>query len=97
VKFIDAALVTAGAVGDSVYGQTFYFIPSERILDLRHLDLRTAKIEEQSGRYAVSISTNPAGNQLLGAWTSANLEKRLGVILDGRLVDAPVIKRRLQT
>jgi preprotein translocase subunit SecD len=87
--------ITAGAVGDSLYGQTLYFIPSERILDLRHLDLRTAKIEEQSGRYVVSIRTNPEGDQLVGAWTSANLEKRLGVFLDGRLVEAPVIKSRI--
>ena len=83
----------------TAYGQTLYFRPSERILDLRHLDLRTAKVEEPmpGGTYVVSIETTPRGTQLLGGWTSANLGKQLGVFLDNRLISVPVIKSPITT
>ena len=83
-----------GAVSTSVYGRTVYFQPSERILDLRHLDLRTAKLEQTGpeGSYIIAVNTTPVGNKLLRAWTSANLEKQLGVFVGERLISAPVIK-----
>jgi|SRR5438105_6873409 len=84
----------------TAYGQTLYFRQSERILDLRHLDLRTAKIEQnptQSGTFAVSLATTRKGVQLPGAWTSANVGKQLGVFLDNRLISAPVIKSPITT
>src|ERR1700730_1154904 len=72
-----------GAVSANVYGRTLYFQPSERILDLRHLDLRTARVEQTGpeGAFIVAVNTNPIGNKLLRAWTSTNLEKQLGVFV----------------
>src|SRR6266446_4412759 len=82
-----------GAVSADVYGRTLYFLPSESILDLHHLDLRTARVEEigPEGAFIVVVNTNPIGNKLLRAWKSANLEKELGVFVGERLIDAPVI------
>jgi preprotein translocase subunit SecD len=85
-----------GSATASVYGQTVHYEPTARILDLRHFDPRTAKIEEAlPGTYAVSIRTTHEGNRLLGEWTAANLERQLGVFVDGKLISAPHIKSKI--
>ena len=84
---------TPGASDATIYGRTIYFRASDRILDLRHLDAGTAKLDTaRSDSYVVSIHTTPEGKHLLRAWTSSNLEGQLGVFLDGRLIAAPTIK-----
>jgi hypothetical protein len=83
-----------GASDATIYGGTIYFRASDRILDLRHFDVSTAKLEDGSRResYVISIHTTPEGSQLLRAWTSSHLEEQLGVFLDGRLISAATIK-----
>jgi hypothetical protein len=76
-----------------VYGQTFYFRPEERILDLTNLDVRTAKVEKGLGSpesYVVAVHTNPVGEQLLREWTSAHIEKQLGVFVGGPIIKSPM-------
>jgi preprotein translocase subunit SecD len=86
-----------GATPATIYGQPVYFLRSERILDLRHLDLKSvAVIETPYGSYAISANTNPAGKGLVRAWTSAHLGKQLGVFVDGRLISAPVIRSTIE-
>jgi len=83
-----------GAISGTIYGRTIYYRPTDRIMDLRHFDLRTAKLE-QSGpaeEYVVALHTTPQGNELLRSWTSRNIGKQLGVFVGGRLIDAPRIK-----
>jgi len=81
---------------ETVDGRTVYYEPSQRILDLRHLDPRTAEISEGlAGEYVVLIRTTDEGNQLLQAWTSANVEALVGVFVGGRLISAPRIKSKL--
>jgi len=89
------SLETQGLASAPVYGQTVYFRPEERILDLTNLDLRTAKVEIRHGtpeRYIVAVQTNPVGKQLLHEWTSAHIEKQVGVFIDGQLISAPIIE-----
>jgi len=91
-----SALASDGLIALNLDHQTLYFNPADRILDLRHLDPRTAKVEESAPpSYLVSIRTTPEGDQRLGDWTSANLEKQLGVFVDGRLISAPFIKSKI--
>lgn len=83
----------SGGVSAAVHGRTVYYDPEERILDLSHLDPRTATIEQRSHDvYVVFIGTTPEGNSRLTAWTSTNLEKQLGIFVGGRLVAAPIVK-----
>jgi len=85
-----------GLTEATVDGQTVYYDPTTRIMDLRHFDPRTAKVEEfRPGTYVVSIETTPEGDQLLGTWTSANVKKQLGVFLDRRLISAPHIQSKI--
>jgi preprotein translocase subunit SecD len=85
-----------GAQSATLNQQTLYFNLGERILDLRHLDPRTARVEgPRSNAYVVSIHTTDEGDKLLGAWTSANLEKQLGIFVGNRLISAPFIKSKI--
>ena len=84
-----------GLTEATVQGQTVYYDPTTRIMDLRHFDPLTAKAEEHAGAYVVSIDTTPEGDRLLGTWTSANVNKQLGVFLDGRLISAPHIQTKI--
>ena len=86
---------TEGAASAVVYGQTLYFQPAQRILDLNQLDLRTAAVEETSGpirSHVVSITTTPGGAEALREWTSTHLNQQLGIFLDGHLISAPVVR-----
>jgi hypothetical protein len=90
------SLATPGSATATIYGQTVHYQPTVRIMDLRHFDPRTAKLEEAlPGTYAVSIQTTPEGDQRLGEWTSANLERQLGVFVDEKLISAPHIKSKI--
>jgi len=85
-----------GTVSATADGQTVYYVPTQRIMDLRHFDPRTARLEESGpGTYAVSLSTTADGNRLLGDWTAANLGRQLGVFVGGDLVAAPHIHSRI--
>src|SRR5204863_3437165 len=90
-------LTTTGRPGSTaamIYGHTVFFRESERIVDLRHLDFRTATVETpgaQAGRCAVSVRTTAAGAELLGALTAANIGKQLGVFVNHRLICAPLV------
>ena len=85
-----------GLTAATVHGQTVYYDPATRIMDLRHFDPRTAKVEEAlAGTYVVWIETTPEGDGLLGTWTSANVQKQLGVFVDGRLISAPHVQTKI--
>src|SRR5687768_15271076 len=59
---------TAGAASGVVYEQTLYYQPADRLLDLTHLDLRTATLEDglgPEGTSVITIATTPAGSQVL--------------------------------
>jgi len=87
-----STVAAPGASSAKVYEDTVYFQPSDRILDLRHLDLRTAKVDQHGGRSVVLLYTTNDGDRLLHDWTSAHINERLGIFVDGKLTSAPVIK-----
>ena len=96
IRIVDPDFVVLRAVSRDPGVGTYSFNPSERILDLRHLDPRTAKLEEpRPNLYVISIRTTDEGDRRLGAWTSANLQKQLGIFVDNRLVSAPIIQSRI--
>ena len=80
----------------TVDNRTVYFNPKERIVDLRHFDPRTATVEAgPMNSFVVSIRTTPDGEKLLGAWTAANIHKRLGVFVGNQLISAPHVESRI--
>lgn len=47
---------------------------------------------DQTGLPYVAIDFTPAGSRAFGAWTTANVNRRFAIVLDGRLLSAPVIR-----
>jgi len=77
----------------SIYGKRRYYDASDRILDLRQLVPETATIHEAPERtFVIIIDTTAEGANALSGWTSTHLNQQLGVFVDNRLVDAPVIR-----
>ena len=59
-------------------------------------DLRNARPTlDENNRPAVSFSLKSDGAQRFGAFTQSNIGKQLGIVLDNRVVSAPVIQGRI--
>jgi len=54
--------------------------------------LKNTQVSVQNNEPYVSLSFNPTGTKLFGDLTSANIGKRLAILLDGSVSKAPVIK-----
>jgi preprotein translocase subunit SecD len=81
---------TAGAPPTTVY----YAV--RRVPAVTGRDLRTARPTlDENNRPAVSFSLNPQGAQKFGAFTQANINRQLAVVLDGRVYSAPNIQSRI--
>jgi preprotein translocase subunit SecD len=59
-------------------------------------DLRNARPTlDENNRPAVSFSLKSDGAQRFGAFTQSNIGKQLGIVLDNRIMSAPVIQGRI--
>ena len=82
----------------SVNGETFYF-SSAKLLDLANFDFRNPITQQNQGypeRTVIALKLTPEGSHILGAWSERNIGKRLGIFLDGKLIQAPEIKSRIE-
>ena len=85
-----------GASSAFVDGLTVYFKPAERVVDLRDIDPRTVRVMKGPlDTCVVTVSMTPEGNRRLAEWTSANINRRLGIFVDNRLIEAPRVKSRV--
>jgi preprotein translocase subunit SecD len=51
---------------------------------------------DPSGReFGIRIALNKSGEKKLEDLTGANVERRLAVVLDGKLIQAPIIKQKI--
>jgi preprotein translocase subunit SecD len=59
-------------------------------------DLRTARVQKgQVGEPVINFSLTPEGAPKFGALTGNNVGKRLAIVLDNKIVSAPVINSRI--
>ncbi len=81
---------TAGAPPSTVY----YAV--RRVAAVTGRDLRNARPSlDENNRPAVSFSLNAEGARKFGAFTQANINRQLGIVLDGRVYSAPNIQSRI--
>ncbi|MGE0813117.1 MAG: protein translocase subunit SecD [Vicinamibacterales bacterium] len=81
---------TAGAPPATVY----YAV--RRVAAVTGRDLRNARPSlDENNRPAVSFSLNNEGAAKFGAFTQANINRQLGIVLDGRVYSAPQIQSRI--
>jgi preprotein translocase subunit SecD len=79
---------------NAVVGKMYYAVEKRRTVTGRDLSNATAG-RSQFGTPIVEFSLTPAGAQAFGALTGANVGNGLAIVLDGRVVSAPVIKSRI--
>lgn len=71
-------------------GKTFYVSP-EVLLDERSIAAASARAGER-GHWIVDVTMTEAGATLLAAVTADHIGQRLGIVVNGRLLNAPVIR-----
>lgn len=87
-----ASVATPGAPPSTVY----YAL--RRVAAVTGRDLRNARLSlDENNRPAVSFSLNNEGAIKFGNFTQANINRQLGVVLDGRVQTAPVIQSRIDS
>ena len=57
--------------------------------------IATAEVTKVDGKNAVSVKMTKEGADRLGRATAANVNRRIAVLLDGRVIFAPVIRSRI--
>jgi preprotein translocase subunit SecD len=83
---------TVGAAPTTVY----YAV--RRVAAVTGRDLRNARPSlDENNRPAVSFSLNNQGAAKFGAFTQANINRQLAIVLDGRILSAPNIQSRIDS
>jgi preprotein translocase subunit SecD len=83
---------TVGAAPSTVY----YAV--RRVAAVTGRDLRNARPSlDENNRPAVSFSLNNQGAAKFGAFTQANINRQLAIVLDGRVLSAPNIQSRIDS
>ena len=69
-------------------GEAFYLHPDVAI---GNADIASASVIKWGGGPVVELVLTPKGSEKLAAVTEKNVTKRMGMLVDGRLVSAPII------
>ncbi len=69
-------------------GETFYLYPDVAI---SNADIASASVIQGSSGPVVELILTPTGSEKLARLTEANLKKRIAMLVDGKVVSAPVI------
>jgi protein-export membrane protein SecD/preprotein translocase SecF subunit len=78
----------------NVTGKQYWVVEKQRVMTGRELkDARPGQGQFQEP--VVQFSMTPAGSELFGAATAAHIGTGLAIVLDGRVVTAPVIKNKI--
>ena len=78
----------------NVVGKSYYAVDKRRTVTGR--DLRNASPGRgQFGNFIVEFTLTPDGSQAFGELTGQNVGNGLAIVLDGRVITAPVVKSRI--
>jgi preprotein translocase subunit SecD len=78
----------------NIVGKQYWGVEKRRVMTGRELkDARPSQGQFQEP--VVQFNMTPAGSELFGAATAANVGTGLAIVLDGRVVTAPVIKSKI--
>ncbi len=91
----DTEILPGASSGRAAEGGTVYYLV-HRVPVVSGRDLRTAKPSlDENNRPAVSFSLKPDGATKFGNFTGSNIGRYLAIVLDKRVVSAPVIEGRI--
>jgi len=78
----------------NIVGKSYYAVDKRRTVTGR--DLRNASPGRgQFGNFVVEFTLTPDGSQTFGQLTGQNVGSGLAIVLDGRVITAPVVKSRI--
>ncbi|MHB8116206.1 MAG: protein translocase subunit SecD [Acidithiobacillus ferrivorans] len=72
-----------------------YVLYTDTVLTGRYLSNASAGVDNSSGQSIVNVSFNNAGTRIFGDLTSKNVGKRMAILLDNKVVTAPVIREAI--
>lgn len=64
-------------------------------LDLKPSDIVSAEPVMQDGQWAIAIRLAPGAGAMFGAITGRNIRKRMQIVVDDRILSAPVIMQAI--
>jgi preprotein translocase subunit SecD len=70
-------------------GETFYLHPE---VMLTNADIAAASVSQWEDRPVVDLTLTETGKEKFAEFTRANIGKRAAILVDGKLVAAPIIK-----
>lgn len=85
--------VALPADGRSTSQQTEYIVRREIIVSGENLITASTTFDQQSGGPAVSFRFDAAGGRRFGQATTDNVGRPFAIVLDGRVISAPVIRQ----
>jgi len=94
-KVPDDMQLLPGTGGDAASGtQSLYLV--KRVAAITGTDLRSARItQDDFGKPAVGFTLSNQGSSKFSAVTGANVGRYLAIVLDGRVMSAPVIEGKI--
>ncbi|MBU2786133.1 MAG: protein translocase subunit SecD [Acidithiobacillus ferriphilus] len=72
-----------------------YVLYTNTVLTGRYLSNASAGVDNSSGQAIVNVSFNNAGTRIFGDLTTKNVGKRMAILLDNKVVTAPVIREAI--
>jgi len=69
----------------------YYIVNAAPVITGQHIEI-ARQIKDQFGAPSVSASLNTVGGRIFQTYTAANIGKRLAIVLDNRVITAPVIQ-----
>ncbi len=72
-----------------------YVLYTDTVLTGRYLSNASAGVDNNSGQSIVNVSFNNEGTRIFGDLTTKNVGKRMAILLDNKVVTAPVIREAI--
>ncbi|MBU2843521.1 protein translocase subunit SecD [Acidithiobacillus thiooxidans] len=72
-----------------------YVLYTDTVLTGRYLSNASAGVDNNNGESIINVSFNNAGTRIFGDLTSKNVGKRMAILLDNKVVTAPVIREAI--
>jgi preprotein translocase subunit SecD len=97
VEFRRAETAPAPGLTEAVVAGTKDKVYLHKAADLTGADVASAKVGGTAGARTIDLTFTPAGGKKLAKVSEEHADKPLAVVVDGRVLAAPVIRARLGT
>lgn len=90
-----AFLLALAALPQAAGAQSLQLNVVQETLELKPDDIVSAEAVQQQGQWAVAIKLAPGAGAMFGAVTGRSIGKRMQIVVDGRILSAPVVREAI--